>query len=317
MRFYFLSEYPSGIKLNGLYLGQIYPTHKFLDVCLDDNVFVEICPMVKGETPYSFLLNKNFLETENPDVIITDLGGGYFIKFLRTFKSQEFMVLAQERFSDALITVFTENGVKVSIETANGFFAEELNYIFSPSSAKIARFTLTGKEFVAIEIALENTIYLAVYTLFGNIKRVYFDKIKNYSIGNGFFYLECEIIDTLKHKIHYEYAWENDSLIVKNKSIEKDKPLDLEKTNDLIIPYLFLEELLVGGDVSCFLDEELKGSTQKIKEYFGDFLGVMPPPSFIKSHLVGVIYKKSPNRYYVKYAEFEMSNKKIVNFKLQ
>lgn len=316
MRFYFLSEYPSAVKLNGLYLGQIYPNHKFLDVNLDDNVFVEICPMVKGETPYSFLLNKDFLGIENPDVIITDLDGGYFIKFLRTFKTQDFCLLAQERFSDALITVFTENGIKVSIESMGGFFAEELNSIFTPISAKISRFSLGGCEFVAVEIISQKDKYLAVYTLFKDVKRVYFDKIESYCIDNGLS-IETVIFDTLKHKVSTEYEYKNGALSIKSKSVVKTKPFDLEKAHDLTLPYLFLEELLVGGDVSCFLSEDLKNSCDKIKEYFGDFLGVMPPPSFKDYDLVGVIYKKSSNQYFVKYAKFELVNKKIVNFKLQ
>ena len=113
MQIYFSCDFPSVIKLNGLYLGHIHPTPKHVDVSLSDQTFVEICPLIKEEIPFSFILNNDFLHSPNTNAVVVDLVGGYFLHFRKSAKISGFNVLCQERFNDALITVFTEKRISV------------------------------------------------------------------------------------------------------------------------------------------------------------------------------------------------------------
>ena len=269
--------------------------------------------MQKGELPYSFLLTEDFLSQSDGAYSVTDLDGGYFLRFLKTFKPQDFSVLCQERYPDLLATVFTENGVKISIETENGFFAEELQCL--PSSAKIDRFYLSDSRFLAVELAEQSEKYFAVYDLNKDVKRLLFERISDYSVSEGL-WAEKPFFDTLKHKVKSYYIYRDGELIETNKEISTGKKLNLDATPDPIIPYLFLEELLVGGEVTLYLDESLQSQKHKITGYFGNFLGTMPPPVFRDINDVGLVYKKSDNLYFVKYARFDITAKKITNFRL-
>lgn len=313
MRFYFLSEYPSAIKLNGIYLGQIYPSPKSIEIDDFNRAFIEVCPMKKGETPFSFIPTSEFLNFPDESYAVTDLSGGYFIKFLRSRKPQGFSVLCQERFSDALVTVFTENGLKISIESNYGFFAEELN--LCPTTGTISRFYLAQNEFLLIELIENDDKYIAVYDLAEKTNRVYFDRVVNYSIDDGF-WTETRVFDTLKHKIKTFYSYENGVFKQAKKQVSSEKEYSPDKTNENLVPYLFLEELLCGGNLLPYLDDELKNDISKIPSYFGEFIGVMPSPVFREFKDIGIVYKKDTNSYFVKYANFDIRNKKIVNFKI-
>jgi hypothetical protein len=81
------------------------------------------------------------------------------------------------------------------------------------------------------------------------------------------------------------------------------------------VPYAFTEELTVGLLGKEFLDDDIKENADKLHEFFGDFIGVMPPPTFRNSDEVGLIYNDGKNKYKVKYYLFDMKNGKICNIK--
>ena len=106
MYFYFSSGYPAAIKLNGLYFGIITDSVKACDIKTEDNPFIEICPLSSGEKGVNFLLTEHFLSSPPEGVSVTDLKGGYLIKFNASHRGGQFGITAQEKFRDAVVTVY-------------------------------------------------------------------------------------------------------------------------------------------------------------------------------------------------------------------
>ena len=77
-----------------------------------------------------------------------------------------------------------------------------------------------------------------------------------------------------------------------------------------------MEELLIGGDVAPFLTEEIYKDRDNLLPFFGDVIGVMPPPIFKDQSLIGLVYKSELNRYFVKYAELSLTDKLISSIKI-
>ena len=122
MQFYFISEFPAVIKINGVYCGKINKTIKSFDLLGD--TFVELCPLNRTEQPINFMLDHNFLSNPPDGTIITDLNGAFVINFMCISSFAPFSITAQQKFPFAVITVFRENGLKLSIETPHDFYAQ-------------------------------------------------------------------------------------------------------------------------------------------------------------------------------------------------
>ena len=117
------------IKVNGIYYGKIDNTVKFING-VNSSSFIEICPVNLVNSQVGFFLTEETLSSPPPFISVTDICGGYLIKYLIDNIKKDFSVIEQKRFNNALITLFTENGYKLSIESAGDFFTENLNFPF-------------------------------------------------------------------------------------------------------------------------------------------------------------------------------------------
>ncbi len=310
MYFYFSSDYPSALKLNGGYLGVIQNNIKTCELDLHSPTLIEVCPLIQGESPITFVLDDSF----NGEIIgasVTDLKGGYLIKFCRTYRGGEFCVLAQERFNDFGVTVFSDNGLKISIESQSDFFAD--NVFYACDCAEIKTLSIDGEKICAVILRGQKNL-LFVYTVGGKINKVLEKAVDEFSFDNGLATTET-FFDMAKHKITCEWTFKNGKLIEKNRTVNCGKQLSLENLPSKLVPFAFLEELLAGGDILPYLDGGVKENADKLYGFFGEFLGVMPPPVFREIEQVGLIYKKTENSYFVEYFTFELLNKKICNIK--
>lgn len=95
----------------------------------------------------------------------------------------------------------------------------------------------------------------------------------------------------------------------------KSEFFDIAKLPRQLIPYAFLEEMQVGGDFTEYLSPSLIENKDMLRDFFGNYIGVMPPPFFRKPEEVGVVYKKIERIYFTKYYIFEFENGKISNVK--
>ena len=307
MQYYFISEFPAVIKINGVYGGKIDNAIKKFE--LNYNSFIEVCPLNRTEYPISFMLDSNFFKNPPNGIIITDLKGGFVINFACLSSLAPFSIIAQQKFSFAVITVFKENGLFLSIETPCDFYTQPL---FMPDcKATISPFTLDDKQFVAVHF-LGKSNFLICFLIQEKITKVFSKSVDEVFFDNRLKTMQ-KFLDIAKHKLMVEWDFVENRLVAKNSLIERDENYNIDSLNPSIIPYAFLEELLVGGAVDDFLSQDLKKNAHHLKSFFGDFIGVFPPPDFRNAYEVGLVFCENSNRYYAKYFNFEIQDKKICN----
>ncbi|MBO7149349.1 MAG: hypothetical protein J6V71_00490 [Clostridia bacterium] len=310
MYYYFSAKFASILKINGVYYGEINQTTKRVEI-LECNSFIEVCPLELEHFPFSFILNDNFLISPPKNICVVDLKGGYLIEFNFLQDNSAFAVLVQEKFNYAVATVFKENGLKVSIETPNDFFAETIS--FPAESAKITPFSLRNCRLIAITFLGTETL-LNCYLLENNIQKVFSKTVSGCSFNNGFCSTE-EFLDIAKHTLTIHWDIEENKLIKRDFSLSRAKDFCIDTLPEHLIAYAFLEELLCGGDTIEYLAENVKENKDFLVGFFGEFLGVMPPPDFREFDELGLIYKCAENKYKVEYFKFELQDKKICNIK--
>ena len=307
MYYYFSADYPAVLKVNGVYQGEITKSVKQVDI-EGDCTFIEFCPLVPTQRFLSFLLSQEFLLSPTENFAVTDLNGGYLIKGLKNHTYSDFKVLCQQKYSDVVATVFTENTLKITLECANDVLAETI--AFSAYDAKIHRFELDGRTFICIEFIGEQRL-LAVYDL--NLNKQFFRLVDDFSFDGGFSTTQ-KFIDIAKHSVTSYWGF-GDGFYEKQKKVTVKDGFNPTALSTDLLPYAFLEELLIDGDLSPYLTEHTLSISDKLKEYLGEFIGVMPPPEFIESNYVGLIHAKSERYFYVEYLSFEFDNLKICNVK--
>ncbi len=308
MYFYFSSNYPAIIKLNGIYYGTIHQSIKSCAIDGGQPPFIEVCPLGGKQPPTCLILDEEFLSSPSERVSITDLKGGYLLKFDKNYDSQEFKVFAQQKFSDAVVTVFSENGYKISIETEKDFYAENLS--IELSSAEIVRIE-RNKELIVIYLYGEKTL-VNVYAVKGNINKLFSRQVEQAEFKDKFITVE-KLNDIKKHKITTEWEYSGGKIIAKTKRVEAGGEIDIEKLNDKVLPFVMLEEFLAGGDYSEYLGASVLENADKLGGFFGEFIGVMPPPVFREIDQVGLIYNCGKNLYKVEYFKFQVEKGKIIN----
>ena len=309
MYFYFFCSFPAVIKFQGIIFGTINNSVKFCNLDYPSPL-VEICPLMDKAAPIAFFINDEFLNSPPNNVTVTDLKGGYFLKFSKSYKADGFKILAQEKYRDASITAFTDNGCKISLETEKDFFAETLD--FSPLSVTFRRGEGVNSNLIFALFNCENKKILSVYGV--NETALLFSKeIDEFDVTVTGFTTTERIRDIAKHTITCEYSLSGETVREVSRKVTGGENFDREKVHERLIPYAFCEEFLCGGDFGFYLSDNIKENADKLGGFFGDFIGVTPPPLFKNYNEIGLIYKKAERNYFVEYFTFETENGKIIN----
>ena len=269
----------------------------------------EICPLMGGEN-FNFYPDGEFLKSPPKNVSVTDLKGGYFLRFTKPENNSEFKILAQAKFQDANITAFTENGCKISLETQTGFFAETLGFL--PVSVQFSRGEGANSGLIFALFDCEDKKILNVYRTH-EPALLLSDTVDEFNISAAGFSVKENLSDLAKHTGLSDYAFDGKTIKEISRKVFSGDKYSREKLPERLIPYAFTEEFLCGGDFTFYLADNIKENADKLKGYFGDFLGVMPPPIFRKYDEIGLIYKISERKYSVDYFTFEMAGGKITN----
>ncbi len=307
MYFYFSSDYPAVLKLNGIYYGTIHNSVKSCNIEGGEPPFIEVCPLDKTP-PTSLILDDACLLSPPKDVLLTELKGGYMLKFNKQYKNQEFKVFCQQKYSDAVVTAFCENGYKLSIETPKDFYAESVDAdIISVEVKRSER----DKSLIAVFFYTQKLL-VNIYCITDSVKKMFSREVDVAEFDGNLTTVEY-LNDIAKHKIIMEWEFIDGKYAVSQKKVEKNQDFDKNKLNDKIIPYAFLEEFLAGGEFAEYLGGSIKENANKLSGFFGEFIGIMPPPVFRSIEEVGLIYSQGEGRYYVEYFTFEITEKVIVN----
>lgn len=88
-------------------------------------------------------------------------------------------------------------------------------------------------------------------------------------------------------------------------------------TNEYVIPYAFLQNILVGDykEAISYLDENLKKSLQKghLRLFFGDFVQISVPKDYATTNAVTLVYRDTNNYFTTKTFSFTIQNGIITN----
>lgn len=305
MYYYFSSNSGCALKLNGIYLGVLTGVIKHVNVQVE-NSLVEFVPL-NGGLPLSFTLDDNFLRNPPQDVCVTDMKGGYLISYTANPVNLPFKIIEQKKFNDLMVTVFCDKGYKISIETNTDFFTESLDcQVLSTQIERKGDLLLVGIR------ASQNTI--CCYQISPKICALLKNSCSDFSFDNQITTTN-QYCDIAKHQTVISWSIKGNSLYPTDKKITCSPNFSVNNLPTKIIPYAFLEELLVGGNVDDYLDTNIKSNADKLRGFFGNFIGVMPPPFFVSPEQIGLIYKKNPNQYYVEYCSFELNGRLISGIK--
>lgn len=309
MYFYFFCEFPAVIKFQGVIFGTVDNSVKF---CNFESPYplVEICPLMDGSAPVAFFPDETFLNAPPESVTVTDLKGGYFLKFSKPYKMDGFKILAQEKYRDAAITAFLDNGYKISLETKTDFFAETLN--FSPLSVTFQHGEGVNGNLIFALFDCEDKKILNVYGV-KETALLFSKETDEFNLSTlGFTTTEC-LRDIAKHTIVSEYSESGGEIKELSRKVTAGESFAREKLTERLIPYAFSEEFLCGGDYSFYLADSVKENADKLKGFFGEFIGVTPPPLFRNYKEIGFIYKIAERKYSVEYFTFDIAENKIIN----
>lgn len=314
MYYYFCSNEPVAIKFNGSYFATLGNDVLPCDLQEENLPLIEICPLNQSNGSFAFFLDEKFLSSPPQNISVTDLKGGYLIKIYTGSSNGKFGVYAQSNIDSptkVTATVFNDGTNKLSIETPSDFYVENLD--FSLTNLKV--------EFYLPDFFNQNLLIvcfssdmdtLVIYNLENKITKIFQRKVQGFSLEGGFTTYE-RLKDIAKHTLTTFWTFENGKLNPTNKKIERKEGFCTDKLSEKIIPYVFLEELAVGGAVNDYVTGIIKENLDKLSGFFGDFIGVMPPPLFRNVNEVGLVYLVKENLYKVEYFTFQVENKKIAN----
>lgn len=308
MYIYFCSDYPAVVKLDGNVYKKIYNEPTLISSITKDT-FIELCPLKENEKHLSFFIDEAFWQDEKEGIIITDLKGGYLISFKSTPLGESLNVIFQHKTEHYALSVFSDKGKKLSIETHNDFYFENIEFDFDEVKVVFFERGALGVWFNSKEPTL------IVYSLDNNITKIFQKHVSYYNYSNTLV-IKQKYIDVAKHEVTSEWDFSNKKAIQVNKNITRSQDFHPGLLSESVMPYAFLEELLIGGDVENYLHDKLKSSKDKLKGYLGDFIGVCPPPPFRECNEIGLIFAIGKNRYEVSYLTVQLDNGKIINLKL-
>lgn len=312
MYFSFSSNFPAVVKLDGIYFGNIYLEPKTCNFDDGHIPFVEVCPLNNSATQQNFFPDKDFLSCPPKDFSVTDLKGGYLITVNSPPKTNGFNVIAQEKNPYAIITIFSELGYKLSIETPYDFYAETFDC--EVTDGKINVVTIDNKKFLLIELQLEKGLMINIYDVNNKTQKIFSQFCDSYSLDNGFS-TTLSLLDVAKHTVTTTWQFKDNRLCERERRVTCADSFVIDNLPDLVLPYAFLEGILAGENIEPYLCENLLKNKDKLPAFLGEFIGIFPPPVFRNNEEVGLVYKKSDSLYYADYFIFEVTNHKISNLK--
>ncbi len=321
MYYYFSADYPAVVKIGGIYFGSITNTVKFCNLNEKRPPLIEIIPTGAPALPCAFFPNAEFLAAPPPPFAVTDLGGGYLIHASSPIETcLGFSIIAQEKYQGIVATVFTENGYKLSLETASDCYAETLPFPVAEAKFSLKRCGSEELLFAEFMPPLKDASgtgaekIACAFSAAGKIKKVFERRASEFSLENGMRTIE-KYKDIAKHKVEilWEYDAEKREMKESSRSVFHSPSFDKKRLPTRVVPFAFIEEFLVKGDYLEYLTENVKENADKLGGFFGEFIGVMPPPRFRKENETGLIYRTGERTYKAEYYIFETKERKICN----
>lgn len=277
MKIYFLSAIPCALSLNGAYFGLTDRFERFAEIHLADRILAEFLP--ENAQPIRFFITET-LPTAPPQGCEVYLLPDGIAVFARDFPPLDtrLRVIAQERFPKGLVTVFSQGGVQVSIETDFGFFISYLPPFFSSCNLTCHEglFFLNGQN------------CLAVYTQKG--QQVLLEEVSSFAVEDGKLKAVLPLLDCLGRNANCVWELSETGCVRTECTLTQARTRegDTEEESILkeLLAYAFFESLLLGADCTPFLADELRTKAGELSSFLGNFKGVVPTDNPLVCRLI-------------------------------
>lgn len=230
-----MSAKSAALKLNGIFLGFIGNFEKFTDLSPADRIFAEILPESGDFYPLSCVLDENFFKAP-PDFCDVYMFEGGAIVQVTAFpaRARELKVLRQERMDDALLTLYSEGDLKLSVERQNKFALTVLPREFE--DCELSSQKLGGEVFFCASAPADGETELIVFS--GTPEKTFVSRVLEYSFTDC---LKTKIAyhDPAGHVAETEWAFSNGAFVMRRYSVTAQKRSTLPKPIPRSFPYCF------------------------------------------------------------------------------
>ena len=294
MKTYFLSSKPCVLTINGAYFGVTDRFGRFAELSLKDGLFAQFTP--EGGLPVSFFIGEE-IRFRPPRGVHVYLFKDALVLYVKEFPSADFSlrVIAQERFDDALLTLFRQGSVQLSIERENQMFNATL-----PPSFENASLSKHGGVFF-----VENGNSLLGYDKTGTC--VLNETVLSYKFDGERLKATLPLFDSRQGTVECE--WELSPSVRQTK---RSILVSSEEIAERLLPYVFFESILIGGTFEEYLCDELLPEKENIRAFIGEFERVC----LTDNPLCCALLKKKKDRLFeAAYFTVEMNDGKITDVK--
>ncbi len=288
MQIYFLSDKPSALFVNGVYLGLVDGFERSVEIDPRDGVFCEVAPG-NGFLPIGFRFDGDFLLAPPPHVNLyfTENAVAVFC-FGFLYENQTLRVLMQRRVENTLFTLCRQGSVQLNFENETGFHLIPLSDAFENCSVKAV-----GQDFL---LEGENAFALILHD--GTVAVKSEGKVLS---AEDTLRAEIPFHDSLAHTAVCE--WKDGALV--SSSIRTAN----EPTEAPFALALF-ESALIGADCTPFFAENLIEKAGSLKEFLGDYSSVVLTP---EPNKIGLVYERKERVFDVRYFRVTVESGKIAN----
>lgn len=286
MKVYFLSEKPSALTLNGVYLGMIDGFERSVELDPDDKVHAEIAPA--GCVPLRFVIDEDFLFAPPPRVNLYYTESAvaiYAFGFLR--EDQTLVVKREKQIGGAHFTIYRqgeiylryENGGTHLVPLDDRFEECEIEEIDDGYLLKGAGAFLLLRRNGTVFVRSEGEVLEAGRSLKA----------------------EIPFHDAMGHTAVSE--WQGGEL---RSSTIRARRAPTEATYALAL----FESVNIGIDPTPYLHEKIRDKADSLKEFLGDYRSVVLTDNPEK---VGLVYERKERVYDVRYFYITVEDGKISN----
>lgn len=288
---------PCALTLNGVYFGITDSFERFAEVCLSDKIYAEFSP--EGGLPIGFFITEKLRETPPEGCEVYLLRDGIAV-YARDFQKRDFSLrpIAQAREGNSLATVFWQGALQLTIESTKGFFNATLPPSFDPCTLS----------FHGDFLLIEGKNILALYSL--TCKRLLLEHITAFSLTDNTLNATLPLSDRLGSSAKCVWELTEERCVLKEFTLLQAGVRN--EPSDELLAYAFFESLLIGGDFTAFLSDELIPDAENIRAFLGEFIAVTLTNEV---KVCGLVRRKKEGLFEVDYFSVEIENGKIIDVK--
>ena len=308
MRIYFLSAQPAALKLDGQYAGTTDLFERYAEIDMRRGALAEIIPH-DNSLPVNFFIDEKFFECGHPFADAYILGDERLI-YLKNFarKGGEIEVIAQGEAGGGLLTIFEFGGIYACFEgrelCGGGAGLVKLSKNFD--RAEVREIVVGGRAFAA-------AVAEGALSIFDCGRQVFLGE-GSFEYGDALAVLReeksCADIVT-----EGRYIFDGQTFVT-----ERITARERRAVPEKMAHFALFEGVMYGCDCTKYLSDELSPRAGELKEYLGNFLGVVPPTELfcerhkdIANNCAGLIYRRAEGLFEVKYFAVRFSEGRADN----